>query len=101
MPTRTLEPSSSATPGLGIEHRDESLHVALSGDWTADLARAMEGPATQIVERAGAAERLVLDLTAIERLDTIGAWIIDRTVRDLRTRGREVDLVSIQVRHRT
>ncbi|MGE0665449.1 MAG: ABC transporter permease [Sphingomonadales bacterium] len=36
-------------------------------------------------------ETIVVDLSRLERLDTAGAWLLYRTVRDLRAAGHDVD----------
>ena len=41
--------------------------------------------------RFGKDEPIIVDLTRLERLDTAGAWLLYRTVRDLRAAGHDVD----------
>ncbi len=85
-------------PRLTVERKGEELRAELSGQWRADQASAIEACIAQLLEGAKGARLVMLDLAAVERLDTIGAWIIDRTLHDLRSSGRKAELVHVQPR---
>src|SRR5580700_9578361 len=91
----------SSSPRLTAEREGAMLHAMLSGSWTADHALAIEDCASSLVEKAKAQRQVVLDLSRVERLDTIGAWVIDRTLHNLRSKGRRADLVAARPEHRT
>ena len=67
------------------------------GDWTRGEAKALD--AGRRSPGAGAARRAALDLAAIERLDTAGAWLIDRTRGALAAAGIDVELVGVRDDH--
>lgn len=71
------------------------LGLAASGAWTAEHARALE-PLVDDASRANASvRRIVIDVTRIERLDTYGAWLIERTLRIWTSRGAETQIVGL------
>jgi phospholipid/cholesterol/gamma-HCH transport system permease protein len=88
-------------PTAAIERAGDTVRAALSGRWTADQAPAVEA---RVAEIAGAAEheraRVLIDLAQVERLDTLGAWVLDRTRHELGERGLPADFVGLRAEHR-
>jgi phospholipid/cholesterol/gamma-HCH transport system permease protein len=78
-----------------------SLEGELSGSWTADQARTIEICLADFLAIADQPERIVMDLSGIVRLDTVGAWILDRLQHDLRRKGRILDFVRARPEHHT
>jgi len=74
--------------------------VLNSGHWTADEDPAIERCVSALTEVQSDLV-LHLDLARVDRIDTIGAWLIDRTIDDLRTQSRKVDLAHVKPTHRT
>ena len=91
----------SSAPRLTAEREGRMLHAMLSGSWTADHALAIEDCTSKLIDKAKAQRQVVLDLSRVDRLDTIGAWVIDRTLHVLRSKGRRADLVAARSEHRT
>jgi phospholipid/cholesterol/gamma-HCH transport system permease protein len=81
--------------------RREAFKAELSGSWTADRAAELERRLSELSQSSGSAKRLIFDLSRIERLDTVGAWILDRTRHDLGRKGRVLDLVDARPEHHT
>lgn len=68
----------------------EPNRAALSGDWVIRrLAEAERDAAWTQWPREGS---LVLDGSAVDRMDTAGAWLVVRLTHELRERGLEVEL---------
>ena len=68
--------------------------LALSGSWT---ARSIGAVAAQLEAiRVPAQTRLSADGSAIEALDTAGAWVLQRTLLRLRVQGSVVDLKGLK-----
>jgi phospholipid/cholesterol/gamma-HCH transport system permease protein len=83
-----------------LEPAGGGLHVVLSGRWTADQAPAVEAQAATLAsEAASAAGPVTVDLAGVERLDTLGAWVLDRTRRELSGAGRSVDFAGARAEH--
>lgn len=67
-----------------ISHGDE-MRADLSGRWTADQAPAVEREAAVLGAPPESIRRVLIDLTHVQRLDTLGAWVLDRTRHELGT----------------
>jgi phospholipid/cholesterol/gamma-HCH transport system permease protein len=85
--TETLSLPSAAGGG-------QCVTLAAGGAWTAEGAAAIE----QIVEAAGGryrqARSIDIDLQKLERLDTFGAWLIERLNRTLAAQGAATRIVN-------
>ncbi|WP_046868290.1 MlaE family lipid ABC transporter permease subunit [Microvirga massiliensis] len=90
MPQDTL----AHEPQARIERIGDEVRATLFGRWTAQYSATIEDLAAEIV---GAADghRLILDLRQIERLDTLGALVLDRTRHDLGLNGRSADFANV------
>ena len=68
---------------------EDSL-VRCAGNWTVTDIHALEQqiPSVQWPEQA----MLTFDMQAVLRIDTSGAWLLARTVRDLEAQGKQVSL---------
>ncbi len=63
--------------------------VHCTGRWTAQTLGRVERGLAQFVWPSGS---IRFDLTALDECDTVGAWVLYRSTRDLRARGRQVSL---------
>ena len=72
--------------GFDMTREEDGFVLHARGDWliatAADLDRALRR-----LDQLGAGERLTLDLGGIDRLDTVGAWLVRRTCGALESRG--------------
>ncbi|ODT52836.1 MAG: ABC transporter permease [Methylobacterium sp. SCN 67-24] len=82
-------------------YRDEGgvLAVALTGNWSADRAPRLEALVAEIGERVAAVRQARLDLSAISRLDTLGAYLLARLKDVGETSGAKVELASRRPEH--
>jgi phospholipid/cholesterol/gamma-HCH transport system permease protein len=82
-------------------YRDEGgvLAVALTGSWSADRAPRLEALTAEIGERVAAVRQARLDLSAISRLDTLGAYLLARLKDIGETSGAKVELASRRPEH--
>jgi phospholipid/cholesterol/gamma-HCH transport system permease protein len=90
-----------ATAGalLSSQVNGSGLDLSASGFWTATNADDLE-PMLDDATRADASiKRIVIDATGIERLDTYGAWLIERTIRIWTSRGCEASVVGLSDRY--
>jgi phospholipid/cholesterol/gamma-HCH transport system permease protein len=74
-------------PEFAIERHGSDAHVILTGEWTSRDAERVEAEAARLPEEAKGYSRVWLDMSGIHRLDTMGAWVLDRTRHDLETAG--------------
>jgi phospholipid/cholesterol/gamma-HCH transport system permease protein len=73
-------------PQIQVGHAGGEASAALAGRWTAEHAARIERLVANLLAEAGGG-RIVLDLGAVERLDTLGAWVLERSRRELAGRG--------------
>src|SRR3546814_607261 len=90
-----LRPAMSTRTGTLFPYR-----TLFRSDW--DLASAGRlDAALRRLEIPADAELVILDLGDVGVLDTAGAWLVDRTVRDLGGRGLTVEVRGASAVHRT
>jgi phospholipid/cholesterol/gamma-HCH transport system permease protein len=83
-------------PEFSSERLGEALKLALAGRWTVDASAAIEARADALVTDSGDARQVVFDLGRITRLDTAGAWLIDRARQTLSAKGIDARLESVR-----
>ena len=60
----------------------DRLYLAGAGAWTAANAQTLETLVNLAARRGAAARRVEIDMRAVERLDTFGAWLLERLRRE-------------------
>jgi len=78
----------------------ESLRLAAAGAWTSANAGALEQQIATAASRHGAAKRVAIDMGAVERLDTFGAWLLQKLVRGFATRGCATEVTGLKQDYR-
>ncbi len=86
-------------PQAHIETVGDEAHAALAGRWTAEHAAMVETLAADIMADTGR-RRVLIDLARVDRLDTLGAWVLDRTRHELGSHGLSVDFVNATAEQR-
>jgi phospholipid/cholesterol/gamma-HCH transport system permease protein len=70
-----------------------ALAVTLGGAWTTRSVTAVDEAVDGLAAREGVA-RLLIDLSGVTRMDTAGAWLIDRLAAAQRAAGADVAIVN-------
>jgi phospholipid/cholesterol/gamma-HCH transport system permease protein len=86
-------------PYAEIDRVGDEVRAVLSGRWTVDQAAAVEERIGEVVAAAEQGRRVLLDIARVERLDTLGAWVLDRTRHDLGAQGLSADFVGARAEH--
>ena len=86
-------------PQLQVDHLGHELRASLYGRWTADQAPAVERCVADLGAAVGDERRIIFDLSHLDRLDTLGAWVLDRTRHDLGATGYSADFVGARPEH--
>ena len=94
----TGETALTAADALTVDDRAGRLLVRLRGAWTLRTALLVDGHLRALGERT--ARSVTVDASALSRLDSAGAWVIQRTVARLTARGVATELVGLQDRLR-
>ena len=89
----------SAEPLLETAVEGASLRLTAAGAWTTAQAEAIESLVASFAagREAKSAE---FDVGKIERLDTFGAWALERLIRRCDAEGRSARLVNVPERYR-
>jgi len=90
----------SVRPQIRVDMRSGSAVLALDGSWIARRARLAEAAVSAALQELGSAAHVTLDLEGIDRIDTAGAWLVERTRRGLVDSGADVDLKAPQDKQR-
>jgi phospholipid/cholesterol/gamma-HCH transport system permease protein len=76
-------------PRFSAEPFGDTIRFDLAGEWTIGASRAIEAAAERLLAAAMAARYAILDFSQVDRLDTAGAWLLDRTRQNLVAKGVE------------
>ncbi len=78
----------------------DRLSLAATGSWTAEHAQALE-PLVDAATRPNSPVRsIAIDTAQIDRLDSFGAWLLERALRTWSSQGREARLVGLSEQFR-
>ncbi|MCC3245350.1 ABC transporter permease [Methylocystis sp. WRRC1] len=86
-------------PDVVIANGGERL--ALSGDWILIASRRLEQKAQQLVDEGARVKFVTIDLSGVEKLDTAGAWLINRARHELAHADVGVALAHARPEHHT
>ncbi|ESW64691.1 ABC transporter permease [Mesorhizobium sp. C277A] len=78
-------------PRLAVGEEGGVLRCAFSGIWTTTTVALIDAEMRKIEQRKGF-QTLALDLSHIEKMDTAGAWLIDRLVSVFEKKGVEIKM---------
>jgi phospholipid/cholesterol/gamma-HCH transport system permease protein len=78
----------------------ERLGLAATGAWTVERATELEKIVDETTRRYSAARSIDIDLSSLDRLDTFGAWLIERLNRSFIARGSTARIVNMSDRDR-
>jgi phospholipid/cholesterol/gamma-HCH transport system permease protein len=91
----------ATTPSVTREAAQDSVVLALAGTWTVTSGRDLEAAGTSLIEPANDAKRVILDLSQLQRMDTAGAWFIDRARVELAAAGATPSYRGARPEHAT
>lgn len=95
-----LSDAGTSAPETADAVRDEdSGRFLLTGRWTADQGNAVEAASTRIAQTAGQ-RQILIDLSGLVRLDTLGAWVLERTRGEIENAGGKLAYLGARPEHR-
>ena len=74
----------------------ERLHLAGAGAWVAENAHSLEEQVNAATRSGGAIKRVVIDMARVDRLDTFGAWLLERLTRSFSARGCDTAVTGLK-----
>jgi phospholipid/cholesterol/gamma-HCH transport system permease protein len=91
----------TTTPSVTREAGQDGAVLALAGTWTVASGRELEAAGSSLIVPDNEAKRVILDLSALQRMDTAGAWFIDRGRVELEAAGATVNYRGARPEHAT
>ena len=88
-------------PEFTIDRGGGETRMRLGGSWTMDSGADMERSSDRLVGAAAEGKAAVIDLSGVERMDTGGAWLIDRARKLLETAGVDSRLENVRADQQT
>jgi phospholipid/cholesterol/gamma-HCH transport system permease protein len=82
-----MKSPSGSEPAFSSEPHGDGLRFTLTGAWTIDGSEELEHAGRYLVSEATGMRDIFVDLDQIKRLDTAGAWVIERSRDALARRG--------------
>ena len=85
---------------IGGQSHGDAFLLAAAGSWTAEHAKTLEPQIDAATTAEMHARRIAIDAAQIDRLDTFGAWLLERAMRAWSDKGCETRLVGLPERYR-
>ncbi|KPF94387.1 MlaE family lipid ABC transporter permease subunit [Rhodopseudomonas palustris] len=86
-------------PTLERIARGEGLSLRAAGSWTARFAPALERIVADAEKLTGTRPDISIDVSQVARLDTFGAWLIERLRRNLASDGVEASIAGLSANY--
>src|SRR6185295_18048126 len=83
-----VDADAELTPRIELAERDGAHHAVLRGNWTTRRVAAIDSTIRKI-EKNKEIKSLRIDLSGVGRIDTAGAWLVERLLSAMRARGVE------------
>ena len=80
----------TTTPSVTRQDSQGEVVLSLAGEWIVGAGHALEAAGASLLSSAKGAKRVVLDLAHLQRMDTAGAWFIDRARDELAATGAAI-----------
>jgi phospholipid/cholesterol/gamma-HCH transport system permease protein len=88
------------TPLVTSTMTPERLQLAATGSWTAAHSERLERLVEHAAREAAAAGRVAIDMTGVDELDTLGAWLLERLARNFKLGGKATELTGLKPSYR-
>ena len=77
----------SVAPSVTRKIADDGIVLSLVGGWIVGEGRTLETSAASLISGGRGARSATIDLAGVDRMDTAGAWLIDRARAELTAEG--------------
>src|SRR4249920_1578545 len=85
----------SGNPTLERIARGNALALCAAGSWTARFAPVLERMVADAEKLSGSRPDIFIDVSQVSKLDTFGAWLIERLRRSLTHGGIEAQIAGL------
>lgn len=90
----------AADPTLTCTATGDWLELAPAGAWTTAQSELLEERLTAVTPQVLAARKLAINMSGVQELDTLGAWLLERLIRSCIDRKIEVQILKLPQRYR-
>ena len=77
----------TTSPSVTRQDGQDGVVLALAGEWIVGAGHELEAAGASLISLAKDAKSVILDLAGLQRMDTAGAWFIDRAETELAAAG--------------
>src|SRR5258708_40214415 len=91
----------TTTPSVARQEGQDGVVLALAGEWIVGAGHQLEAAGASLLSLAKDAKSVIFDLAGLQRMDTAGAWFIDRAGVALAAAGASVSYRGEQPKHRS
>src|SRR5258707_14472544 len=91
----------SGDPTLERIAQGNGLALCAAGSWTARLDPALEQMVSDAEKLGGSRPNIFIDVSQVSKLDTFGAWLIERLRRSLSQSGVEAKIAGLSANYST
>lgn len=88
-------------PTLEQIAKGDGLALCAAGSWTARFAPALEKLVGEAEKLTGSRPNIFIDVSQVSKLDTFGAWLIERLRRALTNGGHEAQIAGLSANYAT
>jgi phospholipid/cholesterol/gamma-HCH transport system permease protein len=81
---------------IGGPSQGGGLDLVATGSWTAEHARTLEPQIEAVSGSTTTSGSVAIDVTGVDRLDTYGAWLLERALRNWSSQGCKATLVGLR-----
>ncbi len=85
---------------LQSELRGKKLVLSARGDWVAAHANEIEPQVESALKKQTRVDQIEIDASKVKRVDTIGAWLIERLKRNWESGGAKAAIVGLDPRYK-
>ena len=89
----------SGDPTLERIAQGNGLALCAAGPWTARFAPDLERIVAEAEKLAGSRPNIFIDVSQVSKLDTFGAWLIERLRRSLTQGGVEAKIAGLSANY--
>lgn len=83
-----------------VETQGDVLRLQAEGDWSVSAILTIDEGLRKLAEAPASAREAVFDVARVTRLDTAGAWVLDRTATAFEARGLTARYEGLRDEHR-
>src|SRR5258708_28846880 len=89
----------SGDPTLERIAQGNGLALCAAGSWTARFAPVLEPMVADAEKLGGSRPNIFIDVSQVDKLDTFGAWLIERLRRSLSQSGAEAKIARLSANY--